>query len=39
MSILNEILTFNVENAYDLPMKKNYSNPKLYTENGDLKKR
>ena len=43
MSNLYEILTFKVENvydcAYDFPMKKNYSNPKLYTANGDLKKR
>ena len=43
MPNLNEILTFNVESAYDcaydLPMKKNYSSPKIYTANGDLKKR
>ena len=39
MPNLNEILTFKVESAYDLPMKKNYSSPKLYTANGDLKKR
>lgn len=39
MPNLNELLTFKVESAYDLPMKKNYSNPKLYTANGDLKKR
>ena len=36
---LNEFLTFNVESAYDLPMIKNYCPPKLYTANGDLKKR
>ena len=43
MSILNEILTFEYESAYDyaydLPVKKNYSTPKIYTANGDLKKR
>ena len=39
MSNLNDILTFSIENAYDLSMKKNYSPPKLYTANGDLKKR
>jgi hypothetical protein len=43
MSILKEFLTFKVESAYDfaydLPMKKNYSNPKMYTAHGDLKKR
>lgn len=43
MPNLNEILTFKIESAYDcaydLPMKKNYSTPKLYTANGDLKKR
>ncbi|MDV7188442.1 site-specific integrase [Lutibacter sp. TH_r2] len=40
---LNEILTFEYESAYDfaydLQMKKNYSNPKIYIANGDLKKR
>jgi len=43
MSNLKEFLTFKVESAYDfaydLPMKKNYSNPKMYTANGDLSKR
>ena len=43
MSILNEFLIFEQENehdfAYDLSMKKNYSNPKLYTASGDLSKR
>jgi hypothetical protein len=36
---LNEFPTFKVESAYDLPMKKNFSNPKLYTAGGDLNKR
>ena len=43
MSNLNEIITFNLENAYDfaydLSMKKNYSPPNMYTANGDLSKR
>jgi integrase len=43
MSILNEILTFEYQNAYDfaydLPVKKNYSSPKIYIANGDLSKR
>jgi len=43
MSNLNEYLTFNVESAYesayDLQMKKNFSTPKIYNANGDLKKR
>jgi len=43
MSILNEIITFEYESAYDcaydLTVKKNYSTPKVYTANGDLKKR
>lgn len=43
MSNLNDIITFNSQSAYDcaydLQMKKDYSNPKLYTANGDLKKR
>jgi hypothetical protein len=43
MSNLNEFLTFKVESAYDyaydLPMKKNFSSPKLYTAGGDLSKR
>ncbi|ALJ04511.1 hypothetical protein APS56_04865 [Pseudalgibacter alginicilyticus] len=40
---LNELLTFESENAYesayDLPVKRNFSNPKIYSANGDLKKR
>jgi len=36
---LNEFITFNYQSAYDLQMKKDYSNPQLYTANGDLKKR
>jgi len=39
MPNLNELLTFEYENAYDLPVKKNYSFPKIYTANGDLNKR
>ena len=39
MSNLNECITFNYQSAYDLQMKKDYSNPQLYTANGDLKKR
>ncbi|SNR51425.1 hypothetical protein SAMN06265371_104176 [Lutibacter agarilyticus] len=39
MPNLNELLTFNVKSAYDFPMNKNFSNPKIYTANGDLKKR
>ena len=39
----NEILTFDSKNAYDfaydLSMRKNFSTPKIYTANGDLKKR
>jgi hypothetical protein len=40
---LNELLTFESENAYesayDLPVRRNFSNPKIYPANGDLKKR
>ncbi|SNR62866.1 hypothetical protein SAMN06265371_10788 [Lutibacter agarilyticus] len=43
MSNFNEILTFESKSAYDfaydLSMKKNFSTPKIYTANGDLKKR
>ena len=43
MSNLNELLIFEYESAYDfayvLPVKKNYSPPKLYTAKGDLSKR
>ena len=43
MSKLNELLIFESENAYesayDLPVKKNFSSPKIYSANGDLKKR
>ena len=43
MSILNLLLTFDCENAYDcaydLQMTKNFSNPNIYIANGDLKKR
>jgi integrase len=43
MSNLNEFIKFGYESAYDfaydLPMKKKYSSPKIYTANGDLKKR
>jgi hypothetical protein len=39
MSTFNEILTFAYESAYDLSKKKLFSNPKIYTANGDLSKR
>jgi len=43
MPSLNEILTFEYESEYDteydLSLKKLYSAPKIYTANGDLKKR
>jgi integrase len=43
MSTLNELLIFGSENAYesayDLPVKRNFSTPKIYSANGDLKKR
>ena len=39
MSNFNELLTFESKSAYDLPVNKNYSNPKIYTASGDLKKR
>ncbi len=40
---LNEFLTFEYESeyksAYDLTQKKSFSNPKIYSANGDLQKR
>ena len=43
MSNFNKSLTFDIQNAYesayDLRVKKSYSSPKIYTANGDLKKR
>ena len=40
---LNEIITFEYQNEHvlehDLQMKKNFSNPKIYTAKGDLSKR
>ncbi|WP_298366458.1 site-specific integrase [uncultured Lutibacter sp.] len=43
MSNFNKSLIFDNQNAYDfaydLSMKKNYSNPKIYDANGDLSKR
>jgi hypothetical protein len=43
MSKLNELLIFGSENAYesvyDLSIKRNFSTPKIYSANGDLKKR
>jgi integrase len=43
MSILNLMLTFDSENAYDYAydyqMRKNFSNPTIYIANGDLTKR
>jgi integrase len=43
MPSLNEMLTFEYESEYnteyDLPHKKQYSDPKIYSANGDLSKR
>ena len=43
MSNLNELIIFESESAYDfaydLPMNKDFSSPKIYTANGDLSKR
>ncbi len=43
MSNFNKSLIFDNQNAYvfayDLSMKKKYSNPKIYDANGDLSKR
>ena len=43
MSTLNELLNFECQNEHvlehDLQMKKNFSTPKIYNANGDLKKR
>jgi len=43
MSTLKELITFESENAYesayDSPLKKNFSIPKIYTAKGDLTKR
>ncbi len=43
MFYTNEITTFNFQNEHDLehdlPVKNIFSNPKIYTANGDLKKR
>lgn len=43
MFSLNQLLTFDSQSAYgfayDLTMNKNFSTPKIYTANGDLKKR
>lgn len=43
MSILTELFIFDSENEHvfehDLQMKKNFSNPKIYTGHGDLSKR
>ncbi|WP_274474604.1 tyrosine-type recombinase/integrase [Mangrovimonas aestuarii] len=43
MFTIEQILTFayesEYETAYDLSLKKNFSNPKIYTANGDLSKR
>jgi integrase len=40
---LKELLTFECKNeyesAYDLSLKRSFSNPKIYSANGDLKKR
>ena len=43
MPNLNELLTFDYTNEHvfehDLLVKNNFSNPNIYTANGDLKKR
>lgn len=43
MSNLNKFLTFECQNEHvlehDLPVKKNFSTPKIYNANGDLSKR
>ncbi|MBV1888164.1 MAG: hypothetical protein KUG51_02625, partial [Urechidicola sp.] len=43
MPTLNELITFENQNeyesAYDLSLKKDYSNPKIYSANGNLDKR
>lgn len=43
MSNLNKFLIFECQNEHvlehDLPVKKNFSSPKIYNANGDLKKR
>ncbi|WP_282136362.1 tyrosine-type recombinase/integrase [Seonamhaeicola maritimus] len=43
MLSIQQILTFaydcEYESAYDLPLKRNFSNPKIYTAQGDLSKR
>lgn len=39
MPILNEMLNFEYESEYDLSQKKLYSDPKIYSANGDLSKR
>lgn len=39
MSLIKEILTNAYENAYDLKIMSDYSNPKIYDAGGDLKKR
>jgi integrase len=43
MSTLKELIILDAQNeyesAYDLSVKRNFSNPKIYSANGDLKKR
>ena len=43
MPTLNNLLIFNTQNEHvfehDLSKKKNYSVPKIYSANGDIKKR
>ncbi|SEK73229.1 hypothetical protein SAMN04488008_10248 [Maribacter orientalis] len=39
MPSFNELLTFEYESAYDLSVKRSFSIPKIYSANGDLKKR
>ena len=39
MPSLNEMLNFEYESEYDLSQKKLYSDPKIYSAQGDLSKR
>ena len=39
MPNFKELITFEYESAYDLSVKRNFSIPKIYSANGDLKKR
>lgn len=39
MTNFNELIALEYESAYDLSVKRNFSNPKIYSANGDLTKR